>query len=432
MANILIVSGSYFPNATANAVCVKKFEDALKSKKHKTLYCNRKNNLYEPDFYIYEGTELFTVGKNSDLFFQTITVLSNLNLPGKMSEDFSKAIFFYRILSGIHKFGKNKKQIRQEAREHYLKSYGTRIAQLVRDKSIDLILSVSMPFDSHMAVLEAMDKLSTKRRPRWIAYCIDAYWSKDGMSIDDIPRMKEEEARVFRSCDQILLLDVIERDYCGSEFDIVRNKIQTLPLPLFDLDDIQKYNNGIPTRDDVVEVVYTGTIYDNSSNIDVFTNVAEMLRGEKIRFHFIGKISPKSMSILEKLQQKMPEQVLIYGRKPYDYAKGSMQRADILLNLANNNANQIPSKIFEYMMCLKPILNIYGVQDDIGTEYLKKYPLAFSVYKEDDISTERILSWVRQVQKEIVSKEEIEEKYKTILSASVCEKFCKSVDILLS
>ena len=432
MANILIVSGSYFPNATANAVCVKKFEDALKSKKHKIFYCNRKNNLYEPDFYTYEGTELFTVGKNSDLFFQTITVLNNLELPGKMSEDFSKAVLFYRILSGIHKIGKNKKQIRQEAREQYLKSYGTRIAQLVQEKSIDLILSVSMPFDSHMAVLEAMDKLSTKRRPRWIAYCIDVYWSKDGTSIDDITRMKEEEARVFRSCDQILFLDVVEKDYCGREFDAVRNKMQTLPLPLFDLEDIQKYNNGIPTSEDFVEVVYTGTIYDNSNNIDVFTNVAEMLKGEKIRFHFIGKISPKSMSILEKLQKKMPEQVLIYGRKPYDYAKGSMQRADILLNLARNTANQIPSKIFEYMMCRKPILNIYGVQDDIGTEYLKKYPLAYSVYKEDVISAEAILSWIRQVQKGTVSKEEIEEKFMAILSSTVCEKFCKNVDILLS
>ena len=194
MAKILIISGSYFPYATANAVCMKKFEDTLREQGHKIIYCNRKHDLYEPDFHVVDGTEIYTVGKNSDLFFQTVERLRGLPLPNGMQQAFQWAMKGFQVLMKLKNLGKGKSQIRSVARDEYLSSYAKKIQELIEKENIDLIISVSMPFDSHCAVLRALKDWRTAKRPKWLAYCIDAYWSKAGVATAEIPLMKAEEA----------------------------------------------------------------------------------------------------------------------------------------------------------------------------------------------------------------------------------------------
>lgn len=438
MSNILVVSGSYFPYATANAVCMKKFEDTLKTNGHTVIYCNRKHDLYEPEFHNVKGTDIYTVGKNSDLFFQTIDNLKKIKLPNKMHESFELSMKGYRLLQKIKNFGKSKDFLRKQAEEEYLLAYSNKIREIISERKIDLVISVSMPFDSHCAVLKAMQSLknsSSQVVPKWIAYCIDAYWSKAGIPQKDIPVMKKEELEIFNACDRILFLDTIEKDYAGKEYDELRSKFISLPLPLFDLKaEQQSYsNNGFIRKDGVSEVVYTGTVYDDFRNADACIGVAESFAGDIVRFHFLGKIYPKSLSLFNKLKNRMPEQVEIYGSQPYSYAKGSMQRADILLNLANDNANQIPSKIFEYMMTLKPILNIYRMDNDVGTDYLKKYPLAFNFdckknYQEQ-INT--LKQWFENVKTRSTSIDELDEIFHNVTSPVVCDKFIELVKQIL-
>ena len=439
MSNVLVVSGSYFPYATANAVCMKKFEDALKNNGHKVIYCNRKHDLYEPDYQNVQGTDIYTVGKNSDLFFQTIENLKKLKLPNKMHESFELSMKGYRLLQKIINLGKSKEFLRKKAREEYLISYSTKIKEIILEWKIDLLISVSMPFDSHCAVLMAIQSLknaSSPVIPKWIAYCIDAYWSKAGVHEQDITSMKEEEMKIFENCDKILFLDTIEKDYTGKEYDDLRSKFISLPLPLFDLKAKQQNysNDGFIHKDSVSEVVYTGTVYDDFSNADACIGVAESFAGEMVRFHFLGKIYPKSLSLFNKLKYKMPKQVEIYGKQPYPYAKGSMQKADVLLNLANDNANQIPSKIFEYMMTLKPILNIYRMNNDVGTDYLKKYPLAFNFDCKENFQEQinALKQWLEDVKTRSTSLEELDGIFHDVTSSVVCDKFIELVKQFLS
>ncbi len=435
MANILFISGSYFPNATANAVCAKKFEDALRVQGDNVIYCNRKHDLYEPDFHLVNGTEIFTVGKNSDIFFQSIEKLKQLRLPNGMACAFSLGMKCYQLMMQLFNFGKRKIVLRQKAREMYLDEYAKKIREVIVAKKIDLIISVSMPFDSHCAVLRAMRTIG-EIRPKWLAYCIDAYWSKAGINPREVPAMKTEEREIFTCCDQILLLDTIEKDYAGNEFDKFRTKITSLPLPLFDLQSpVEDFPaEGIETHDDVSEIVFTGTVYDDFRNIDAFIDVAEALSVERVRFHFLGKIYPRSLAQLKALQAKMPDQVIIYGRMPYSFALSSMQKADILLNLANDNANQIPSKIFQYMMCQKPILNIYRMDGDVGTEYLKRYPLAFNYDVKLGCFSQmpQLKQWLVDVKTNSTSLDELEGLFHDLTSQVVCNNFLDLCNSLIS
>ena len=166
MAEILFVSGSYFPNATANAVCVKKFEDELKRRGHKVGYCNR--NVID------------TVGKNSDLLFQTMEKLSRLDLPCRMGTAFRMATLCCRGFTKLLNPFCSGTSLREKAHDHYIKRYARRICEIVGERKVDLIVSVSMPFDSHLAVLEATKNLKAAGAgvPLWIAYNIDISWSK--------------------------------------------------------------------------------------------------------------------------------------------------------------------------------------------------------------------------------------------------------------
>ena len=97
-----------------------------------------------------------------------------------------------------------------------------------------------------------------------------------------------------------------------------------------------------------------------------------------------------------------------------------MQRADILINLANNNSNQIPSKIFEYIACRKPILNIYKCPSDVGTEYLRKYPLAFNFDVNNmDNEIERLKEWLTSVKDKSISYNELSLIYHDVLTETV-------------
>lgn len=435
MATILIVSGSYFPYATANAVCAKKLEDALWASGHRVIYCNRKHDLYEPDYHVVDGTEIYTVGKNSDLLFQTIQKLHTIDLPGKMHACVTCAFKFLRVLLKISNIGKSRNKLRNEASNHYTRTYSHLIVSLIEKENVDMIMSVSMPFDSHRVVLRSMELLDAKKitRPKWIAYSIDAFWSKAGIKKIDIPAMKKEEMRVFEACDMILFLDTILEDYKSKDYDSVRDKIETLPLPLFELQEEKVYGGGISYDRNRTNFVFTGTIYDDFSNIDALASILRKSSSTTSAIHFMGKIYPKSKKVLDQLAQDYPNKIFFHGRKPYDYAKASMKNADILINLANDNTNQIPSKIFEYIACRRPILNIYRLQNDVGTTYLRKYPLAFN-FNVDDMDNEivRMKDWLTTIHGKIVTLEELESVYCDKLSKAVKTRFLELISPLLS
>lgn len=435
MATILFVSGSYFPHATANAVCTKKFEDVLRDHGYRVIYCNRKHDLYDPDHYHFEGTELYTVGKNSDLFFQTFQHIDKLALPNHMHRCFSLSYKAFRMLMKIRNFGKSSADLRKQASELYIDQYSDRIVSIIQQEKVDMVMSVSMPFDSHNAVLKAMHKLTKRNinRPKWVAYCIDAYWSKAGINPSEILWKKAEEKEVFKACDMILFLDTISNDFSSKDFDWCRSKIHDLPLPLFDLTVEKSYNDGIPSSPDMLNYVFAGTIYDDFSNVDALASIIRKMADSKSIFHIMGKIYPKSLATLNQVKDEYPDKLVIYGRQPYDYAKGSMQRADILINLANDNSNQIPSKIFEYIACRKPIINIYRNPDDIGAKYLQKYPLAFNFNVNDmDGMMKEMSKWLSSIQSKSVSLSELKEIYKDILTETVTTNYFNLVKSYIS
>lgn len=430
MANVLIISGSYFPYATANAVCVKKFEVVLKSHGHKVIYCNRKHDLYEPDYHIYEGTELYTVGKNSDLFFQTIQKLNGLSLPNNMQGCFALSNRIFRILMKLRNIGKNKSRLRETASDFYINQYAERIASIIEKENIDVIMSVSMPFDSHKAALKAINKLKSeqKKTPKWIAYCIDAYSNNEGTREQE-KRIKEiEEVFIFEQCDRVIFLEPLKKDYETDIFNTVKDKFCFLPLPTFEIAFIDndpalvKQNNEHNAK---IKCIYAGTLYDGFRNIDGLIRLMTSLKSDNIEFHFYGKIYPKTQQKLSGVISTSSNNIFIHGLVSYDEILREITHADVFINLANDNETQIPSKIFEGISNKKPMINIYSNPKDIGTQYLLKYPLACNICVRDmhDDTITNVKTWLENSRNLTISNEQLSLIYRDVLSEKVKTSF---------
>ena len=103
-------------------------------------------------------------------------------------------------------------------------------------------------------------------------------------------------------------------------------------------------------------------------------------------------------------------------------------RTDVLINIGNSVLNQMPSKIFEYINCGKPIINIYKSPECPTLKYLTKYPLALNI-PEENIKTdlaqkaEEVKTFIKANKTNRVSAEEIQRTFK----ANTFESFAASI-----
>ena len=93
----------------------------------------------------------------------------------------------------------------------------------------------------------------------------------------------------------------------------------------------------------------------------------------------------------------------------------------IVLMIGNLCANQVPSKVFEYIATGKPILNFYSIENDTSLIYLNRYPAVLSAKSADGIGQDdllRIYDGGRQI-----GAETLREIYADCLCENVVRRF---------
>jgi hypothetical protein len=73
----------------------------------------------------------------------------------------------------------------------------------------------------------------------------------------------------------------------------------------------------------------------------------------------------------------------------------ALNQADILVNIGNNSALQLPSKIIEYIFYEKPILNFVSIKNDSSLKTMKDYP-ALTIYKKNKIISKRLVDKIEK------------------------------------
>lgn len=424
MANVLIVSGSYFPYASANAVCMKEFERAMVARGDRVVYAIRKHDIDTPDMTTEGDIKIYHVARTVDLFFANCEKLKKLALPQPIAALFRLSLLGIKAVSTVYaklRFG----SLRALAETVYLDKYAAAIAKIVEEEAIDTVISVSMPFLSHKAVLRYLDT-KTARAVKWVAYMIDAY-SQNGVNN---PTAVNEELDVMRRADRVIFLSVLKESYSGAPFNEYENKFAFVPLPLLNFSSKADATKEVCFNNQKINLVFAGTLYDDIRPLDFFAAFLRAADSERFCLHFMGKIYPRNKALLENLAQQSKAEIVLHDVQPYEVAQCAVANADIVLNFGNSNPNQIPSKTYSYIVNKKPILTFYKIDNDPSLPLLQTYPLALNIKESDTLDTEdvqRFTDFVAKAPQQTVSTEELIALYKGETAEDVCALFLESI-----
>lgn len=228
---------------------------------------------------------------------------------------------------------------------------------LKEEKKIDTLLTIAHPFSINWGVLFFL-KFNKKNFKKWISDCGDPFFNnpiiKPKSYFKHLERLWSKETNI---------ITIPIREAKGSYFIEAQNKIKIIPQG-FDNSNIilEKYNtNTIPTFS------YAGSFYIDHRNPIVFL---EYLCSLDINFRFICYTSSK---LINRYKTLLKDKLII--KSPIERSKliVELSKMDFLINISNNSDNQLPSKLIDYALTKRPILEIDSSfkQIEIFQEFMK-------------------------------------------------------------
>lgn len=128
-----------------------------------------------------------------------------------------------------------------------------------------------------------------------------------------------------------------------------------------------------------VRLLYVGTLYSRIRRPDfllaLFLGLSATALWPDAELHFVGDVSECLPSFAE-YRELLGVKIFLHGPRPRDAVFRAMQEADFLVNIGNDTAYQLPSKVVEYLAAGKPIVNIARHDDDSSAAFFEQYPLA--------------------------------------------------------
>lgn len=122
---------------------------------------------------------------------------------------------------------------------------------------------------------------------------------------------------------------------------------------------------------DELHFVFTGNFYQSFRNPCEFARALRKISNRRIRLTIAGN-NAAFVSLFDGL-----DGVNFLGAIDHFDALMLQQQADILLNIGNGQSDQLPGKVFEYLVSGKPIFHIRGSSQDPTESYLKDHSCVF-------------------------------------------------------
>lgn len=253
-----------------------------------------------------------------------------------------------------------------------------------KETKIDLLITIAVPYPLHWgAALFRTIHEEKLKNTIWVADCGDPYM---GNAFTKKPfYFKYIEKWFCRKVDFISIPIESAREGYYPEF---AKKIRVIPQG-FNFDKIIKTKeykkNSVPT------FIYAGIFYEKLRDPKVFLEYLVTLEQE---FKFI--IYTKTPALVENYRKKLGDKIQVHSYIPREELILEMSKADFLVNLENPSTKQSPSKIIDYSLSGRPILNLntnIGINTTLIRQFLNgNYEEAF---KLEDIQHYNIKNVVR-------------------------------------
>lgn len=245
------------------------------------------------------------------------------------------------------------------------------------EKDVDLLITIAYPHTIHFGAAYAK-KYHKKEFPKvWISDCGDPFYFNPFVS-----RMFYMKYVEKRWCEQTDFITVPTVDSIKGYFPEYRNKIHVIPQGF----DFSKTPTSAYKKNPIPTFIFTGTIHAGRSP----EKFMEYLLTQDFDYRFLMYMHSPLDKKYETLSGGKIKFMIGYGRK--DIIKACSE-ADFLINVKNPSTVQTPSKLIDYGIAGRPILNISSDFEEIIQfkqfligDYSSQYVININDYKIEKIA----------------------------------------------
>ena len=259
--------------------------------------------------------------------------LSTLNSDGYVRNSFLDKVF-HRLLGRWLEFPD-------------IELAGKTYSAIKRMEGIDLLITIAMPHPINWGAAWAR-KMSGNKFPKvWISDCGDPYM---GNSVGKTPPHYFYKVESFwgRQTDYISI-PVEEGRKAYSP--LIQDKIHIIPQG-FDFSNVRIDLSF--KRNERLQFAYAGAAYANYRDP---TRMLEYL-ATQINRDFTFVVYTKSKDIFTKFKKALGDKLIIKDYVPREQLLFELSRMDFLVNLKNSSTVQAPSKLIDYYLTKRPIIDI--------------------------------------------------------------------------
>jgi glycosyltransferase involved in cell wall biosynthesis len=375
---ILIVSFAYFPELSPRAFRWTAIAEELVNLGHSVKVVCASNHGQAASEHV-NGVEIHRAGSNAREGFKNWLRLEATVTSIRSNVTFEDSLSYRRkignFIKSIYSYTARKILWPDFAAFWYF------AALKAADKSIknelpDVIVTVSLPFTSHLV------GLALKRRYEipWVVDIGDPFSFMTKTPLNNHKLFKNlnarSESQVLQIADAVTVTtEGTKYEYLKHFSSLISRKIIVIP-PLFSAP--TKLNDFLPFFNDSkkIRLVFAGTLYrairDPLALLAFFRHLASTSLGSKVELHFLGVIND-CKPCFDAYDDLLGSKIFLHGLVSRRQALQAMKEANVLVNLGNSTHFQLPSKVVEYVILGKPVLNITKFESDSSQNFLTDF-----------------------------------------------------------
>ncbi len=222
--------------------------------------------------------------------------------------------------------------------------------------NFDLLISIATPHQVHWGISRVWRKKKTPLAKKWIADCGDPYVGREN---DSFPVLLHFHYIEKWFCNKVDYITVPTEGSISGYFPVFRNKIKVIPQG-FNFQEVEKIvaNAGQNTnKPDEISFAYAGLFIPGKRDPSEFLKFI-LSTNYQFKFHIYTQSSNLVLPFVE------DDRIVLHDFIPRNQLLIELSRMYFLVNFANAGSKQTPSKLIDYAILKKPILNITtGISD---------------------------------------------------------------------
>ncbi|MCP4613438.1 MAG: glycosyltransferase family 4 protein [Planctomycetes bacterium] len=262
--------------------------------------------------------------------------------------------------------------------------------KLLASWDYDGVISVSHPFTGHLVGLKTKKQFP---KTRWIADIGDPFCFLNHTPLNNARLYRSlnyrTDKKVFAYADAIAVTTTSTMREYSKLFPDKSSKIKVIP-PLAFLPETEVQEPFVFSKSHKIKLIFIGTLYKTIRNpaflLMLFSKLLQTELKDKIELHFFGDINDCS-SVFDEYRILINDKIFTHGTVTHEKVFNIINQADILVNIGNDTLYQLPSKLAEYLLANKPILNIVKTKTDSSVSFLENKSIVLNVFADNDKPT---------------------------------------------